>query len=520
MKKILFPAIFFILISRLIVAQPGILDGDFDADGKVTTDLGTNEDIGCSAAIQPDGKIIVAGYTSASTFDAALVRYNPDGSIDQSFGSDGTVIIDVGTQDDYLTSIVLQVDGQILAGGYTGPANGSNYLIIRLNPDGSFDNSFSFDGVVTSDIAGSSDVLNSVALGNDGKIIASGCSWDLTGLKFSTARYNTDGSLDLSFDGDGKKLVSIGNDLNDVAYGVAVQPDGKIVVAGYSYNNSQTDISLVRYNFDGSLDQSFSYDGKVMTDIQSSSDHALAVMLQPDGKIVLTGRTHNTVNWDVFIVRYNQDGSLDLTFSEDGKQVKDVSGFNDEGYSLVLQPDGKILVAGLSVINTTANFMLMRIDSAGSLDTTFANEGISLTPFSVGHAGGRSVMLQPNGRIVVAGYASMGGVEGWDFAVARYLSGLNIGITDFAENNNSVFICPNPVKQDAALRYTLPEPEVITIQLFDLSGRLIKTISSNERQAEGEHEVALSLDPGLSAGSYLLVISSPQGKIGVKLMKE
>jgi len=104
--------------------------------------------------------------------------------------------------------------------------------------------------------------------------------------------------------------------------------------------------------------------------------------------------------------------------------------------------------------------------------------------------------------------------------VARYLSGLNIGITDFAENNNSVFICPNPVKQDAALRYTLPEPEVITIQLFDLSGRLIKTISSNERQAEGEHEVALSLDPGLSAGSYLLVISSPQGKIGVKLMKE
>lgn len=518
MKKILSPAIFFILISRLMLAQPGILDGDFDADGKVTTDLGTNEDVGHSAAIQPDGKIIVAGYTSNATFDAALVRYNPDGSIDHSFGLDGIVVIDAGTLDDYLHSIVLQADGQILAGGHTASASGSNYLLIRLNTDGSFDNSFSFDGVVTTDIAGSADELNSIALCNDGKIVAAGYSYDGPALKFSTARYNTDGSLDLSFSGDGKQLVSIGNDLMDVAKGVAVQPDGKIVAAGYSSNNSQADISLVRYNSDGSLDQSFSYDGKVMTDILSSSDHAMAVMLQPDGKIVVTGRTYNTVDWDVFIVRYNQDGSLDLTFSEDGRKVNDVSGYNDEAYSATLQPDGMILVTGYSVINTAAQFMLLRYDSAGSLDTTFADEGVALTPFSAGNAGGRSVILQPNGRIVVVGYASISG--GYDFAVARYLSGLNIGILDFIKDNNSVMICPNPVKQDAVLSYTLLNSCVINIQLFDLSGRLIETITSGEWQAEGEHKVTVSFDPAMDAGNYLLVISSQKGKIGINLIKE
>ncbi len=212
--------------------------------------------------------------------------------------------------DDYLHSAIIQANGQILAGGYTTTASGLDYLIIRLNIDGSLDNTFSFDGLVTTDIAGSDDDLASIALSNDGKIVAAGNSADGTGLRFSTTRYNTDGSLDLSFSEDGKQLVTIGDDLWNVANGLAVQPDGKIVVAGYSSNNSQTDISLVRYNIDGSLDQSFSYDGKVMTDIQSSSDHAMAVILQPDGNIVLTGSTYNTVDWDVLSLGITRMGAL------------------------------------------------------------------------------------------------------------------------------------------------------------------------------------------------------------------
>jgi hypothetical protein len=164
------------------------------------------------------------------------------------------------------------------------------------------------------------------------------------------------------------------------------------------------------------------------------------------------------------------------------------------------------------------HFMLARYDMAGNLDTAFADGGVAITPFSPNIDCGKSVTLQPNGRIVLAGHANITG--NYDFALARYISGLDIGFLDFADAENNVLICPNPVEQNALLKYSLRNSCVIMVQLFDPAGRLIETIIPGEYQVEGEHTVALTFNQGINPGNYLLVFSSGEKKIAVKIIKK
>jgi len=168
-----------------------------------------------------------------------------------------------------------------------------------------------------------------------------------------------DGDLDTSFSGDGKQTTAIGSG-TDEANSVVLQSDGKIVAAGYSHNGTNNDFAVVRYNTDGSLDTTFDTDGKVTTDIGSSQDQAYSVVLQSDGKIVVAGWSYNGSNNDFAVVRYNTDGSLDTTFDTDGKVTTAIGSGIDAAYSVVLQSDGKIVVAGYSYNGTNDDFAVVR----------------------------------------------------------------------------------------------------------------------------------------------------------------
>ena len=362
-----------------------------------------------------DGKIVVAGGSYAGvggTHSFALARYNADGSLDTSFDGDGKLTTDFGGGVAY--GVALQPDGKILAVGAVG-AGAGGFALARYNAGGSLDTTFDGDGKLTTDFGGG--VAYGVALQPDGKILAVGAGAG----GFALARYNANGSLDTSFDGDGKLTTDFAG---GVAAGVALQSDGKIVAVGYATGfGGELDFALARYNANGSLDTSFSADGTQTTDL-GGDEEASDVAIQPDGKIVAVGSGYSFIGSSTMAVvaRYNPDGSLDPSFGTfAGFQLTSVSG-NDRAAGVALQPDGKIVAVGA----TYEDFLLARYNPDGSPDPTFSDDGTqTTTDFGEGAwAGG--VALQPDGKIVVAGAGSSGGGAG-EFALARYEGGAASG---------------------------------------------------------------------------------------------
>jgi uncharacterized delta-60 repeat protein len=375
--------------------SPGDLDPTFGSGGKVTTHIdGSSRALGL--VVQPDGKLVAAGDTSSGEF--ALARYNPNGSLDPSFGGSGTVTTATGYG---ATALVLQPDGKLVAAGTSSGSSGREFALLRYKPNGSLDPSFGGDGKVATSFA---DEANALALQPDGKLVAAG-SADRDA--FALARYNPGGSLDGSFGAGGTVTTDFVNSLDDAAYALALQPDGKLVAAGSGLGG----FALARYNPNGSLDESFGADGKVTT-VDGALIVANALVLQPDGKLVAAGMAWTpSTGFDFCLVRYNSDGSLDTSFGVGGKVTTNfVNSSSDQANALALQPDRKLVAAGSGVV---------RYNPDGSLDTGFGVGGKVTTPFrNVAYA----LALQPDGKLVAAGQLFNGSYS--VFAVARYMGSL------------------------------------------------------------------------------------------------
>jgi uncharacterized delta-60 repeat protein len=335
----------------------GSLDTSFDGDGKVTT-FSLLHGIANSVALQADGKIVAAGTVWNSTANGdmafALARYNADGSLDTSFNGTGTVTTGFGL---FTTgnSVAAGADGRIVVAGSVGYA-GARVAIACYNPDGSLDITFDGDGKLTTGFRSGAGSAYSVAVQADGKIVIAGND-NYFGAQyphnFRLARLNVDGSLDTSFGGIGEVTTRFESFEND-ATSVAVQTDGKIVAAGYTGYEGAFNFAVARYNSDGSLDGSFHGDGKVATDF-GARDIAYSVALQADGKIVVAGDTSIPGTDSFAVVRYNADGSLDPTFDGDGKLTTDFNSVRASGaFSVAVQADGKIVAAGYAW-NTSGN---------------------------------------------------------------------------------------------------------------------------------------------------------------------
>jgi uncharacterized delta-60 repeat protein len=420
-----------LLATASAQAAPGDFDTTFSGDGKELTDFGKS-DSASGVVLQPDGKIVVAGSSglevtqcgddgcvSESQADSALARYNGDGTLDTSFSGDGKDATDFGAASD----VALQPDGKLVVVGTEGFKrcfdiwcdSFAEFAVARYNTDGTLDTSFSGDGKETTDF-GKTDSASGVVLQPDGKIVVAGSSVDPSGNgadDFALARYNADGALDTSFSDDGRQVTDFGGS-DKGAYGLALQPDGKIVAVG---RTSYDDFALARYGVDGSLDNTFSGDGKQTTDLDGW-DEGKAVTIQADHKIVVAGTTNRGAfvgDDDFALARYNADGSLDTTFSGDGKQNTNFgTRYHDSASGIALQPDGKIIAAGHSTGEGDTGFALVRYSGDGSLDTSFSSDGRQHTGFG---AAASDVALQLDGKIVAAGSGD------GDFALARYQGG-------------------------------------------------------------------------------------------------
>ncbi len=434
-------------VSANVTAADGDLDTSFSVDGLITTSFRSIDGMGYSIAVQPDQKIIAVGessnYTPTGTdTDFALVRYTSDGFLDSTFGTDGKINTDFGGNDIGF-GVAVQPDGKIVVSGYS-ETNG-DFALARYTGNGTPDNTFGTDGKVTTSYSDYEGCF-SVALQTDGKIVAAGFSQNGGNQDFAVMRYNSDGSLDTGFDGDGIVTTPVGSGSDsDVGFGLLIQQDGKIIVTGMSYNGTDYDFAAVRYNSDGSLDTSFDGDGIVTTSVGSGDDKGYFAAIQSDGKIVLAGHSNNGSNDDFAAVRYNTDGSLDSGFGTGGKLTTPVGSGDDRSYGACIQADGKIVITGESHNGSDYDIAVVRYNTDGTLDTTFGNGGIVTTDSKNTDNSGYAGAVQSDGNIVVSGYSVSFYHENNELAVARYLSGnlspvrpneVKINADDGAENDH------------------------------------------------------------------------------------
>lgn len=403
----------------------GTLDSSFGNGGKVSTELNLGDGRAYDAAIQPDGKIVAVGFNAVhldptNVEDFALVRYLSDGSLDPSFGSGGIVTSDFFGKDEEGDAVALQPNGSIVVAGYVNNvgATSGDFAVARYLANGSLDVTFGSGGIVTTDFANGFDQALDVAIQSDGKIVAAGYAGGSTASDFAVARYLTNGTLDTTF-GVGGKVTTDFSASDNQANALAIQADGKIVLVGYDGNSGAGDFALARYNTDGSLDSTFGSAGQVITDFAGTDDRAYDTAIQPDGKIVIAGYESS----DFALVRYNPNGTLDSSFGSGGKVHTELNLY-DIAYALAILPDGRIVAAGNGYSPYTtdsANFALARYESDGSLDASFGSSGVVTTDFFSRYDTAFAVAIQSNGKIVAVGAAQRG--QDAKFALARYDGG-------------------------------------------------------------------------------------------------
>ncbi len=444
------------------------LDRSFGDQGLITTAVGHVGDQAHALVVQPDGKIVVGGSSSNSAdLDFAVIRYNPDGTLDPSFNSDGMVTTAVGRGDDEISALAVQDDGRILAAGYSVNGTARDFALVRYNVDGSLDPDFGREGMVVTPVGNGDDEITSMAVDRQGRIVVAGYTTGTLGRAVAVGRYLADGSPDLSFGDQGITLTGIGKDV--LARSMILDPEGRIVVAGsYLDDSGQPGVVLLRYLDSGVLDTTFGTAGVAVSADERPSE-GFGVRLQDDGAILVAGSVGDAGSRDTALFRFTADGRPDLSFAENGVLVSSVSPGDDMALAVAVRND-TISVSGFSTTTdgkrdflfmTYANGLAAATDSTASTtapdpaadssvvigelrveDSAAGSQSamtsgaqspdqgiVTTTSFGSADDVGDAIALQPDGKAVVAGFAGDDGVT--SFAVARYTA------VDAAANINS-----------------------------------------------------------------------------------
>ncbi len=427
------------LLSFCLFAQDGTLDNSFGLNGKARFAVPGLADQSNVLALQSDGKIVTAGpYTNGGSWDIVLVRLNYDGTPDNSFGTLGKVTTQVTAGNDVPYGIAIQSDGKIVVAGYGSNGTDVDVMIIRYNTDGSLDNSFDGDGIVLTNLGGG-EIAYGIAIQPDGKIVLAGQANNPA--EPAAFRYNSNGSLDNSFDGDGV-VIFTGSPTNDgMRAGLALQTDGKIVMGGLdNYSGGNFHGELVRLNANGSPDNSFGTNGLV-TFLGLPFSLFYAMTIQSDGKIIGTGAGATSTNPGSsggLIVRFNSDGTIDNSFNGTGYNLLQI-GYGSGVYGITQQSNGKLIGAGSArfadpvTSAITYDFSITRYNTDGTFDNAFDGDGVKVVQFGFNvDDGAGPILLQANGQYVAAGFVLNGSSQ--DFAVLRVngdLSVLPVTLTSF-----------------------------------------------------------------------------------------
>ncbi|RLD75806.1 MAG: hypothetical protein DRJ15_16435 [Bacteroidetes bacterium] len=516
MKKLSLLILSMMITFFLAGQTAGTLDLSFGNNGITLTDYSYNgvDNYSYASALQADGKIILGGYSVNNLHqNMTFVRYLPDGTLDNTFGDGGIKILLFGGSDDRLEDLVIQADGKIIAVGYTSNSTNKQMTVTRLNTDGSLDNSFNANGMTLINFGDSVNAYGrSVALQDDGKIIVGGhitFTDQDPEINGAICRLTSSGVLDNTFGVDGiitHDILSLWNDMTQIAI-----QDEKIILGGISTRSDDFArfITLCRYNPDGSLDTGFGTSGIMSLEIAAGTPgYYESMCLTEDGKIIFANSI--STGWlehDLAVWRFQSNGFPDNSFGYYG-MVTIAMGANSDANAVALQADGKIVAAGFYTNPSSGkdDFLLVRYHENGYLDLSFGTEGTGVV---VTNASSEiwlsdqifSLLIQDDGKLLVSGYAY---AESYnvDFAVARYYSGLNIGVETPEQDTRELTIFPNPITEETKLVINLAEESIVKVEVFNAFGTKVTELTQHS-YSEGEHQ--FRWDGGdVKAGVYII----------------
>lgn len=493
-----------LLLSATIAhSQTGVLDPTFGSNGIARTSLPQQAIVAQHSCVQSDGKILVVGYTSDTANRICIARYNVNGSLDVTFGNNGLVIASPNGGNAIANDISLQADGKIVVVGRE-----QELFVARYNSNGTPDNTFGNAGYVTTSVLNNA-TASALVIQPDGKIVVGGHGMNSMpdGTAFVLLRYNVNGTLDQTFGNSGVVVVDIatGSGLGalDILNTIKLQSDGKIIAAGVSGPN----VAIARVAPNGIIDSSFGTAGIVTNNYASAGNSVFNdIALQPDGKIVAVGSAFDA-HANVLIVKYDNTGKEDVAFGSNGVLISSLSQQNSYATSILLQGDGKIMIGGEAYINNSPQFALARYSNLGVWDATFGNNGIVITIVDNNNSSISDIEFH-DGGIVAIGSNKLNANA--DFIIARYrlfplgVSGANV----FGDN---VMVYPNPTNDYLNIKGL---NNGISIKLYDVYGKLIvDNVATNE---------IYRLDMSkLSEGVYMLQLCTVDGnnKSVIKIAK-
>lgn len=462
-----------LFVQLALPAQEGELDLSFNGDGKYTLDL-SYDDAGRCIALQPDGKILFGGYTYWSSGDMLIFRLDEYGNPDFAFGDQGIVQVDMNDEFQTANKIAVQADGKILAVGQSDSADEHGFLLVRLMPNGDLDYNFGDSGKVfrSLGVQVSTQTWNSLVVMPGGKVIVGGYAYiQGSGYEGVLVGLNANGSLNTSFGDSGTVRHKLATG-SVYFFDMMLAPANKLLVVGRGYGQSDYSFLVERYNADGSLDPSFGGKGFVTIPF-GGAPLATSVTMQKDGKIVVGGHGYINGYSQFAIVRLLETGLLDQSFGINGTASTAV--MNGHAYlcNVSVLGDGKILASGNAEGLWNNDFALVRLSPDGSLDKSFHYDGIVTKNIGNGDDYAAAAILQPNGRLVVAGTSDSKSSSSTVISAARFLGGKgNIGLGEYI-STLPVDIFPNPASE--YLRIAPKDPfRFLQVRLIDRGGQVVK----------------------------------------------
>lgn len=491
-------AVLFVCLPIGALAQPGTLDPLFAVGGLRMTDVGFGTyDMGYAMAVRPDDSFIIAGTSGYETmWDMCAARYLPNGSLDNAFGGDGLVTLSFNPGDDIARAVALQPDGKVLLGGYTYTDLGIGFALARLSEDGVPDDTFGDNGRVVTVTPGDVTLqARAVAVQADERILLAGGGSE----GFAIMRYTSAGVPDSTFDDDGLVTIDFSNG-NDQCTAMAVQPDGRILLAGYASGQTADSVALARLLPDGSLDNDFGDGGELRVSYPTLPSMAFGLDLMPDGRFVIAG----TAGTHAMAARFLPNGEVDNSFNAFGWNFFSFPGGTIARFQGVkVQADGSVVLGGTSNSNVV-DFVVAHLLYEGTLNPSFGTGGYTLTNFTGVEDDAYAVGLQSDGGILLAG-GSNGVSSDFDLAAARYLPDLTSAVNQPVSTDQEFVVWPVPCGEVLLLRYELLRAQDVTLELLDELGRNVQRWDLGRRSAGAHAQVMNLLD--VAPGLYTLRLS-------------